>query len=145
MPMLDSMVAAPNTAPMMRWSKYSRARAAKSSPATMRAVADNLRIRAERLAGARLSGATGVGGYDPGLVAQGRRYLEIAPAAALWSLEHAVAAWTESVTAALAAGTVLQHATRGTQRAEDIARNNAHDGQHHLWDVDRILRHADSA
>ncbi|WP_431681372.1 hypothetical protein [Kitasatospora sp. KL5] len=107
-------------------------------------VADNLRIWAERLAGARLAGAVEVGGYDPDLVAQGRRYLEIAPAAALWSLDHAVGAWTASVTAALAGGTVLQHATRGEQRAEDIARNNAHDGHHHVHDVARILRHADA-
>ena len=35
---------------------------------------------------------------------------------------------------------VLQHATRGPQRAEDVARNNAHDARHHLWDIDRILR-----
>jgi hypothetical protein len=35
---------------------------------------------------------------------------------------------------------VLQHATRGAQRAEDVARNNAHDAHHHLWDIDRILR-----
>jgi hypothetical protein len=35
---------------------------------------------------------------------------------------------------------VLQHATRGAQRAEDVARNNAHDAHHHLWDIDRTLR-----
>ncbi|PBC76963.1 hypothetical protein BX265_1684 [Streptomyces sp. TLI_235] len=108
-------------------------------------VTDNLRIWAERLAGARLAGAADVAGYDPDLVAAGRRYLEIAPAAALWSLDHAVAAWTASVTAAVAEGTVLRHATRGIQRAEDIARNNAHDGHHHVWDVTRILQHTDTA
>jgi hypothetical protein len=37
---------------------------------------------------------------------------------------------------------VLQHATRGTQRAEDVARNNAHDGYHQAWDIERILEHA---
>jgi hypothetical protein len=37
-------------------------------------------------------------------------------------------------------GVVLQHATRGAQRAEDVARNNAHDAHHHLWDIDRTLR-----
>jgi hypothetical protein len=35
---------------------------------------------------------------------------------------------------------VLRHATRGAQRAEDVARNNAHDAHHHLWDIDRTLR-----
>ncbi|MFI0424172.1 hypothetical protein [Spongiactinospora sp. 9N601] len=105
-------------------------------------VTDNLRNWAERLAGARLAGVVEVPGYDPDLVAQGRRYNEIAPAAALWSLGHAVEVWVAEVTAALAAGVVLRHATRGAQRAEDVARNNAHDGHHHVWDVERILRHA---
>jgi hypothetical protein len=105
-------------------------------------VADNLRNWAERLAGARLSGAVEVPGYDPDLVAQARHYNEIAPAAALWSLERAAVAWSESVTAALDDGVVLEHATRGAQRAEDVARNNAHDGYHHAWDVERILEHA---
>jgi hypothetical protein len=105
-------------------------------------VADNLRNWAERLAGARLSGAVEVPGYDPDLVAQARHYNEIAPAAALWSLERAAVAWSESVTAALEDGVVLEHATRGAQRAEDVARNNAHDGYHHAWDVERILEHA---
>jgi hypothetical protein len=41
---------------------------------------------------------------------------------------------------AVPGGVVLQHATRGAQRAEDVARNNAHDAHHHLWDIDRILR-----
>ncbi|GAA2264574.1 hypothetical protein GCM10010430_56510 [Kitasatospora cystarginea] len=104
-------------------------------------VTDNLRNWAERLAGARLSGAVDVPGYDPDLVARARHYNEIAPTAALWSLEHAVDARAASVTSALEEGTVLQHATRGVQRAEDVARNNAHDGHHHAWDIERILRH----
>ncbi len=105
-------------------------------------ITDNLRNWAERLAGARLSGAVDVPGYDPDLVAEGRSYNQIAPAAALWSLERAADAWASSVTAALDAGTVLRHAERGAQRAEDVARNNAHDGHHHLWDIQRILRYA---
>lgn len=102
-------------------------------------VTDNLRNWAERLAGARLSGAVTVPGYDPDLVGQARHYNEIAPAAALWSLEHAAGAWAASVTSALEEGIVLEHATRGVQRAEDVARNNAHDGYHHAWDIERIL------
>jgi hypothetical protein len=105
-------------------------------------VADNLRTWSERLTGARLSGATEVPGYDPDLLARARRYDAVALAVALWSLGWAARAWAESVTAALAAGVVLHHATRGMQRAEDVARNNAHDAFHHLWDVDRIIRHA---
>ena len=108
-------------------------------------VTDNLRNWAERLAGARLSGAVDVPGYDPDLVAQARHYNKIAPVAALWSLEHAVDAWVASVTAALEVGVVLRHATRGVQRAEDVARNNAHDGHHHAWDVERILQYTGAA
>jgi hypothetical protein len=103
-------------------------------------VTDNLRNWAERLAGARLTGAVDVPGYDQDLLGQARRYNEIAPGAALWSLEHAVEAWTASVTAALEAGVVLRHASRGVQPAEEVARNNAHDGHHHVRDVERILR-----
>lgn len=108
-------------------------------------ISDNLRTWAERLAGARLAGAVSVPGYDPDLMAAARRYDEIALAAALWSLEHAVGSWIESVAGALDAGVVLQHASRGAQRAQDVARNNAHDGHHHLWDIKRILEYQDSA
>lgn len=54
-------------------------------------MTDNLRNWAERLAGARLSGAADVPGYDPDVLAQARHHNEIAPAAALWSLEDAAA------------------------------------------------------
>jgi hypothetical protein len=102
-------------------------------------VADNLRTWSERLTGARTTGATEVPGYDPDLLARARGYNEIALQAALWSLAWASRAWIEAVDDALAVDVVLQHAPRGPQRAEDVARNNAHDAHHHLYDVDRIL------
>ena len=102
-------------------------------------VTDNLRTWAERLAGGYLAGVSQVPGYDPDLLSQARHYNEISLAGALWSLRWAIEAWAEAVEAGLAAGVVLQHATRGAQRAEDVARNNAHDAHHHLWDIDRIL------
>lgn len=103
-------------------------------------VVDNLRIWADGLAaGVRLSDEVSVPGYDPDLLAEARRYHRIAPEAALWSLERAAACWAETVTAALDRGVVLRHAARGTQRAEDVARNNAHDAYHHVWDIERIL------
>ncbi|PXX63916.1 hypothetical protein DFR70_10598 [Nocardia tenerifensis] len=108
-------------------------------------VVDNLRHWAEGLAGARLSEATDILGYDPDLLAQARHYNDIAPAAALWSLERAVSAWSASVTAALRHGVVLRHDARGPQRAQDVARNNAHDGYHHAWDIERILDFAGPA
>ncbi len=79
-------------------------------------------------------------GYDPDLLSRARHYNDVSLAGALWSLRWAVDAWTQSAEVALARGVVLQHATRGAQRAEDVARNNAHDVHHHLWDIDRILR-----
>lgn len=106
-------------------------------------VTDNLRIWSERLTGARLAGAVHVPGYDPDLLARARRYDEIPAAAALWSLRHAATAWAEALTSALDDEVVLRHAARGTQRAEDVARNNAHDGHHHAWDVGRILTYVD--
>ena len=87
-----------------------------------------------------LAGDLAVPGYDPDLLSRARYYNDVSLAGALWSLRWAVDAWTQSAEAALARGVVLQHATRGTQRAEDVARNNAHDAHHHLWDIDRTLR-----
>ncbi|MEU4680145.1 hypothetical protein [Micromonospora sp. NPDC023737] len=110
-----------------------------TSAAYVSHVTDNLRTWAERLAGGYLAGVRDVPGYDPDLLAQARHYNEISLAGALWSLRWAADAWAEAVEQALASGVVLQHATRGAQRAEDVARNNAHDAHHHLWDVERIL------
>jgi hypothetical protein len=101
-------------------------------------VADNLRIWSERLAGARLSGESRVSGYDQDLLGAARRYDSINLHAALWSLDWAVRGWSESLRRALAAGTELHHVDRGRQSAEDVARNNAHDASHHLWDIGRI-------
>ena len=103
-------------------------------------VTDNLRTWAERLAGGYLAGDLAVPGYDPDLLSRARHYNDVSLAGALWSLSWAVDAWTQSAEMALARGVVLQHATRGAQRAEDVARNNAHDAHHHLWDIDRTLR-----
>jgi hypothetical protein len=114
-----------------------------SATAYVSHVTDNLRNWAERLAGARLAGATRIPGYDQDLLARARHYDDIPPAAALWSLERAAAAWTESAAAALETGVVLEHADRGAQRAEDVARNNAHDAAHHAWDIGRILAYTD--
>ncbi|NGO11700.1 hypothetical protein G5C60_29920 [Streptomyces sp. HC44] len=106
-------------------------------------VTDNLRTWAERLVGARLSGARRVPGYDQDLLAKARCYNDIVLEGALWSLQGAARAWVESVSAALDEGVVLEHAARGIQRAEDVARNNAHDAAHHAWDIERILTYGD--
>ncbi len=103
-------------------------------------VTDNLRIWAERLAGGYLAADLAIADYEPDLLSQGRRYDEVSLAGALWSLRWAATAWTEAAEKALAVGLVLQHAARGRQRAEDVARNNAHDTHHHRWDIGRITR-----
>jgi hypothetical protein len=105
-------------------------------------VTDNLRIWAERLAGAVDGGDVEVAGYDQDLLARARNYDAVSLSGALWSLHWAADAWTEMVADALDDGVVLEHDARGAQRAEDVARNNAHDACHHLWDVDRILDYA---
>jgi len=106
-------------------------------------VGDNLRIWAEGLA-AGLDNASQVPvpvpGYDPDLLAEAKRYSLVVPNAALCALASAVSAWSDVVPRAMHQGVVLWHARRGEQRAEDVARNNAHDAMHHVWDVRRILR-----
>lgn len=104
-------------------------------------VADNLRIWAERLAGARLSGDRRVLGYDQDLLAQARQYNEVNLQGALWGLDWAARCWVVSMQAALSSDVVLEHGERGEQRADDVARNNSHDAYHHLWDVERIVGH----
>ncbi|AJT42440.1 hypothetical protein [Psychromicrobium lacuslunae] len=102
-------------------------------------VADNLRQWSERVQAARLDGQLEVAGYDPDELAVARGYPTIPLAAALWSLELSAQAWVAVLGAAHQEGIELRHAARGLQRASDIARNNAHDAYHHLWDVRRIL------
>lgn len=56
-------------------------------------VTDNLRIWAERLAGAALGGAREVSGYDENLLARARAYERVPLAGALWSLQRAALDW----------------------------------------------------
>lgn len=90
-------------------------------------VGDNLHQWAERVQAARLAGQTQVAGYDPDTLATARGYEFIPLAMALWSAGKAAERWVEVLTAAVNEGVELEHATRGRQRAEDIARNNCHD------------------
>jgi len=101
-------------------------------------VTDNLRIWAERLAGAALGGGRQIPRYDENLLARARAYERVPLAGALWSLERAARDWQEAAHLALAGDVVLMHAGRGEQRAADVARNNAHDAHHHAWDVRRL-------
>jgi hypothetical protein len=102
-------------------------------------VTDNLRIWAERLAGAALGGTRDVRGYDADLLARARGYNRMGVEAALWSLGRAVETWLTAVEFATPLNTVLMHSARGEQRVDHIIRNNAHDAFHHAWDIQRSL------
>jgi len=102
-------------------------------------VSDNLRIWAERLAGAALGGSRQVPGYDENLLARARAYDRVPLAGALWSLQRAARDWQEAVHLALGRDVVLLHASSGEQRAADVVRNNAHDAHHHTWDIRRSM------
>jgi hypothetical protein len=100
-------------------------------------VTDNLRIWAERLAGAALGDARPVPTYDADRLGRARCYDLIPVAGALWSLERAAEGWGQALELAIEQHVVLRHAGRGEQRVADVARNNAHDAYHHGWDVRR--------
>lgn len=102
-------------------------------------VGDNLRQWAERLQSALLAQQIEVAGYDPDALAAARGYAALPLAVAAWSSELAATAWVDVMDRALDEEIELRHATRGPQRAADIARNNCHDAYHHLWDIREIL------
>ena len=102
-------------------------------------VADNLRIFAERLSGVLNGAASQVVAYDENDLAAARRYESLPVEAALWSIGTSMRDWTDAVRRAQAAGIVLHHPERGTLRIDAIIRANAHDGLHHLWDVQRSV------
>lgn len=101
-------------------------------------VGDNLRQWSERIQAARLAGRPDVVGYDPDALADARGYADIPLEVGLWSAGSAAVRWADVVALSIDEGVELQHATRGIQRAEDIARNNCHDAHHHVWDIGRI-------
>jgi hypothetical protein len=103
-------------------------------------VADNLRISAERWAGAASGGSRRAGTYDQDLLAEARSYEQVSIEGALWSLERAVRDWQDAVELATKAGVVLSHPERGDQTVLDVSRNNAHDAYHHRWDIERSLQ-----
>jgi len=110
-----------------------------STAAYVRHVADNLETWAYRLDAARVDGRTATTGCDPDDLGRVRDYDHATVGASLLALRRAVLCWADAVAAALAEDVALDHATRGTQRAEDVARNDAHDALHHLHDVRRIV------
>jgi len=101
-------------------------------------VGDNLRIWSERLAGIALGGPPAIAPYDQDELAAARNYDGIGLRAALWSVGRAADDW-ETAMAMTAPDLVMVHPERGDLDVGDIARANAHDAAHHLWDVRRSL------
>ncbi|GAA3954297.1 hypothetical protein GCM10023085_40990 [Actinomadura viridis] len=102
-------------------------------------VTDNLRIWAERLVSAALTGDAAIHGYDDVLLSRARAYNLLPVSGALWSLRLAVEAWTQAMDLAIESEVVLAHPERGAQPARNVARTNAHDAHHHGWDIKRTV------
>jgi hypothetical protein len=102
-------------------------------------MTDNTRIWAERLIAVARGADAHVVAYDDNLLAEARRYNDLALTGARWSLGVAVESWLHAVAEAQEAGVVMLHAQRGPMEVSDVVASNAHDSYHHCWDVTRIL------
>jgi hypothetical protein len=102
-------------------------------------ITDNTRIWAERVIAVARGADAHVVPYDPDLLAEARRYNEIALHGATWSLRCAVEEWLRAVEEATSAHVVMLHSERGAMEVSDVVASNAHDSHHHCWDLSRIL------
>jgi hypothetical protein len=104
-------------------------------------MTDNTRIWAERLIAVARGGDPHIVPYDPDLLAESRRYNEVALEGAIWSFRIAVENWLSAVDEAVPAAIVMLHSERGAMELSDVVASNAHDAAHHRWDLGRILHH----
>jgi DinB family protein len=102
-------------------------------------INDNLRIWTERLAGAALGGTTTVRWYDADALASARDYGGVPIEGSLWAMAKAARDWTDAVRLAAGAGVTFRHPERGWLEVIDVARGNAHDAHHHVWDIQRSV------
>ncbi len=102
-------------------------------------MADNTRIWAERVIAVARGADAHVIPYEPDLLAEARRYNDVALQGATWSLRIAVDDWLTAVVEAESAGVVMLHSERGAMDISDVVASNAHDSHHHRWDLTRIL------
>lgn len=103
-------------------------------------MTDNTRIWAERLIAVARGADSHVVAYDDNLLAEARRYNEVALEGAKWSFRLGVESWVGAVEEADTAGVVMHHSQRGAMTVSEVAASNAHDSYHHRWDLRRILR-----
>jgi hypothetical protein len=99
-------------------------------------LADNLRIWAERVAGASLGSTEPIASYDEDALGVARDYGHIPLVAARWSLERAVNDWSEA--RSLEPQLPLQHPFLGELGAATVERIMGHEAVHHLADLRRI-------
>jgi hypothetical protein len=102
-------------------------------------MTDNTRIWAERLIAVARGADAHVVPYDPDLLGESRHYNDVALEGARWSFRVAVEGWLLAVAEAKPAGVVMLHSERGAMELFDVVASNAHDADHHRWDVTRIL------
>jgi hypothetical protein len=102
-------------------------------------MTDNTRIWAERVIAVARGANAQVVPYDPDLLAQARRYNDVALQGAKWSLRMTIEDWLSAVEEAESAEVVMLHSERGAMDISDVVASNAHDSHHHCWDVSRIL------
>ncbi len=102
-------------------------------------MTDNTRIWAERLIAVARGADPHVVAYDDNLLAEARRYNDIALPGATWSLRMAVESWLRAVEEADRPGFVVLHSERGAMEISDVVASNVHDSYHHRWDLTRIL------
>jgi hypothetical protein len=103
-------------------------------------MTDNTRIWSERMIAVARGADAHVVPYDPDLLAESRRYNDVALQGAKWSLRVAVDTWLDAVAEASLAGVVMLHSERGAMEIFDVVASNAHDALHHCWDLTRILQ-----
>ena len=104
-------------------------------------MTDDTRIWSERLIAIARGADAKVVPYDPDLLAESRRYNEVAFEGAGGHSAPAVDDWLAAVAEAKLAEVVVAHSERGAMELFDVvASETAHDAYHHRWDVMRILR-----
>ncbi len=102
-------------------------------------MTDNTRIWAERLIAVARGADPHIVPYHDNLLAEARRYNDVALQGAKWSLRIAVESWLRAVEEADRPGFVVMHSERGAMEISDVVASNAHDSYHHRWDLKRIL------
>jgi hypothetical protein len=99
-------------------------------------LVDVLRIGTEWLLTLTHDPGRGITCWDENALAEARRYQKLSPAVGLIVLRSAAQAWVTT-----AAGTPddaqLRHPQYGNLGALEIIRRNAHEGHHHLMDINR--------